>query len=171
MKTIHLNLHKKWFDMINSNQKKQEYRKISPYYCSKLLKVNDEVKPLKWWKDFFEFYGDASSKVIQVNINEMVFTFRQYETATFSNGYAKKRPLMIVAISAIEISTGFGDWGAMPNEKYFVLNLNEVQSSVNIKKKVVVPFQEKNQCQHCKNELCDAQLFNSQCFKCGKTPF
>lgn len=26
-------------------------------------------------------------------------------------------------------------------------------------------------CQYCKNELCDAQAFNHQCFKCGKKPF
>jgi len=28
-----------------------------------------------------------------------------------------------------------------------------------------------SKCQYCKNELCDAQKFNSCCFKCGKTPF
>ena len=26
-------------------------------------------------------------------------------------------------------------------------------------------------CQYCNNELCDAQAFNQQCFKCGKKPF
>lgn len=29
---------------------------------------------------------------------------------------------------------------------------------------------EKEACQHCGNELCDAQKFNNQCFSCGKQP-
>lgn len=26
----------------------------------------------------------------------------------------------------------------------------------------------KSVCKHCKNQLCDSQTFNQQCFKCGK---
>jgi hypothetical protein len=28
----------------------------------------------------------------------------------------------------------------------------------------------KSVCKHCKNQLCDSQTFNQQCFKCGKKP-
>lgn len=28
----------------------------------------------------------------------------------------------------------------------------------------------KSVCKHCDNKLCDSQIFNEQCFKCGKKP-
>lgn len=42
MKTLHLNLHKKWFDMILSGNKKEEYRELSDYWKKRFLKVRDE---------------------------------------------------------------------------------------------------------------------------------
>lgn len=39
-KTLHLNLHKKWFDMILSGEKKEEYRDFSSYW-EKRLSSND----------------------------------------------------------------------------------------------------------------------------------
>lgn len=38
MKTLHLNLKKKWFDMIASGEKKQEYREDKPYWTVRLAK-------------------------------------------------------------------------------------------------------------------------------------
>ena len=35
--TLHLNLHKKWFDMILSGVKKEEYREMKPYFNLKFL--------------------------------------------------------------------------------------------------------------------------------------
>ncbi len=35
--TLHLTLKKKWFDMIFSGEKKEEYRDIKPYYNLRLL--------------------------------------------------------------------------------------------------------------------------------------
>lgn len=37
MKTLHLNLKKKWFDMIASGEKTEEYREIKPYWHNRLL--------------------------------------------------------------------------------------------------------------------------------------
>jgi uncharacterized protein (DUF736 family) len=36
MKVLHLNLKKKWFDMILSGEKKCEYREIKPYWAKRL---------------------------------------------------------------------------------------------------------------------------------------
>ena len=41
--TLHLNLHKKWFDMILSGTKKEEYRSLSEYW-EKRLKDGNEPK-------------------------------------------------------------------------------------------------------------------------------
>lgn len=35
-KTLHLNLKKKWFDMVLSGEKKEEYREIKPYWTKRL---------------------------------------------------------------------------------------------------------------------------------------
>lgn len=39
MKTLHLNLIKKWFDMIHSGEKKEEYRELSDYWKKRMQKV------------------------------------------------------------------------------------------------------------------------------------
>lgn len=36
VKTLHLTLKKKWFDMILSGEKKEEYREIKPYWFNRL---------------------------------------------------------------------------------------------------------------------------------------
>lgn len=37
MNTITLTLHKKWFDLILSGEKKEEYRQIKPYWVRRLI--------------------------------------------------------------------------------------------------------------------------------------
>ena len=37
MTVLHLNLKKKWFDMIASGEKKEEYREIKPYWTRRLI--------------------------------------------------------------------------------------------------------------------------------------
>ena len=36
MRTLHLNLKKKWFDMIASGEKREEYREVKPYWDDRL---------------------------------------------------------------------------------------------------------------------------------------
>lgn len=43
MKILHLTLKKKWFDMIASGEKTEEYRDIKPYWNSRLNKDYDAV--------------------------------------------------------------------------------------------------------------------------------
>ena len=44
MKILRLTLKKKWFDMIASGEKKEEYREIKPYWISRLNKEFDVVE-------------------------------------------------------------------------------------------------------------------------------
>jgi len=43
MKVLHLTLKKKWFDMILSGQKKEEYREMKPYWSHRLLNKSFDV--------------------------------------------------------------------------------------------------------------------------------
>lgn len=38
LKILHLTLKKKWFDMIKSGQKKEEYRELKPYFYNRFIK-------------------------------------------------------------------------------------------------------------------------------------
>lgn len=45
-KTLHLTLHKKWFDQILCGEKKTEYREIKPYWTKRLF---DEEGNPQWF--------------------------------------------------------------------------------------------------------------------------
>jgi hypothetical protein len=65
MEILHLTLKKKWFDMILSGHKKEEYREIKPYWIKRLC--NKEYDVIK----FRNGYG-KKSPVIIVNLLEIV---------------------------------------------------------------------------------------------------
>ena len=54
------------------------------------------------------------------------FTFKEFNTITFSNGYAKDRDQFIIELLDIEINTGRKEWGAAPDVNYFVLKLGKI---------------------------------------------
>jgi RPA family protein len=93
MKTLHLNLHKKWFDMILSGEKKEEYRDSTNY-----------------WK-----------KRIYDKIHE-------FNTITFSNGYAKNRAQFVIELKGLKLATGKKEWGAEKGTVYIVMILGEILS-------------------------------------------
>lgn len=94
MKTLHLILKKKWFDMIKSGEKKEEYREISKHWRSRLL-TNDD-----WFKEF--------------------------DTVTFTNGYAKDAPRFEIELNNIDMRVGHVEWGAIEGCNYFVISLGEI---------------------------------------------
>ena len=44
MTTLHLNLIRHWFDMVYAGIKEEEYREITPYWCSRFLLHNGVKK-------------------------------------------------------------------------------------------------------------------------------
>lgn len=114
MKVLHLTLKKKWFDMIASGEKKEEYREIKPYWVSRLV---EEINPVDEKTDeSFDWRGTGEWEA-------QSFTF--YDLVTFSNGYSTTSPKASFLIS--DITTGFGksEWGAEPDKKYFVIKLGD----------------------------------------------
>lgn len=41
--TLHLSLNKRWFDMIASGEKREEYRELSPYWIKRLIYWEDDI--------------------------------------------------------------------------------------------------------------------------------
>ncbi|MDR9502575.1 MAG: hypothetical protein RI601_12335 [Desulfurivibrionaceae bacterium] len=103
MKTLHLNLKRKWFDMILAGEKKEEYRDLTSYWESRF------IRPIP---------GEPEE-----------FNFSFFDTVTFSNGYAKDRPQFTIELKLILIGHGRSEWGAEEDKEYFVLRLGRILSS------------------------------------------
>lgn len=95
MKTLHLTLKKKWFDMIASGEKKEEYREDKAYWRRRLLHRG------------------------------IVADGKLFHEVQFRNGYRADSPKMRFNVKAIEPGEGRPEWGAVPGEWYFVIKLGE----------------------------------------------
>lgn len=91
-----LPIKKKWFDMIKSGEKKEEYREIKPYYTSRLSKYNI-------MSDYYRPIG----------------------LVLFRNGYSKNSPTLKCEVECA-IDTGKTEWGAEPGKLYYVLKILSV---------------------------------------------
>lgn len=109
-----LPIKKKWFDMILSGEKKEEYREIKPYYDTRF--ANE-----------FEYTGlrgepwiDGMHQAIMENGSI------QFIKVMFRNGYSRKSP-SFVAYCGLTIREGKPEWGAEPGEEYYVLKIHEIR--------------------------------------------
>lgn len=69
MKTLHLTLKKKWFDMIASGEKKEEYREMKLYWINRLVEY-------EWYYEGTQFYD--------------------FDIIVFKNGYDTNAPKIVV---------------------------------------------------------------------------
>jgi len=127
MRTLHLNLKKKWFDMIFSGEKKEEYRDLTNYWFKRLcdMKVQCEDSPVSLTKG--EVYSTLSQNSDILN-HDLI---KYFDNIIFSNGYAKDRPQFKIECKGIEIKEGCKEWGAIPGQKYFVIKLGKEKEGEN----------------------------------------
>lgn len=92
-----LPIKKKWFDMILSGEKKEEYREIKPYYNNRFKK--NCIK---------EIYFNPVKEII------------------FRNGYSKSSPSIKCKVEITE-GYGKFEWGAEPGKEYYVLKILNVE--------------------------------------------
>jgi len=97
--TLHLTLKKKWFDMIASGEKKEEYREDKKYWRNRL--VIPGTHPL---------------------------ICKKYDTVIFRNGYSKESPTIELEVKYIGINFGKPEWGGDPNNLQFVIKLGKIIS-------------------------------------------
>lgn len=99
MVELHLNLKKKWFDMILSGEKKEEYREIKEYYSRIFHKTGIKIK----------------GKIYHPT--DIVFVF--------SNGYQKNRRQMKYFCDGLRVGFGNIKWGAKKDTQYYILQIGE----------------------------------------------
>ena len=99
MEILKLTLKKKWYDLIASGVKKEEYREIKPYWINRLCIKSSET------------------------INS--YDIKKYDYVEFTNGYLKNSPKVVFEIKNITIREGKIEWGAEPDKDCFVIELGK----------------------------------------------
>lgn len=120
MKVLHLTLKKKWFDMILSGEKKEEYREIKSYW----------IERLTW----HEYHSKGELELIRCFASGEAFR-KDFDIVEFKNGYGKEAPTITVEMAGIHY--GYPkklEWAEPPYGKwFFVIELGEILSTKNIK--------------------------------------
>jgi hypothetical protein len=99
MSTLKLTLNKKWFDLIEQGIKTEEYREIKDYWVKRIV-----------------------DKVVDTETTTKVY-FKHFTKIEFTNGYNKNSPQITMECLGIDTGTGNTEWGAIPNETYFIIKL------------------------------------------------
>lgn len=100
-----LPIKKKWFEMIKSGEKKEEYREIKSYWTSRFLGKELDFEDLP--------------KVCLSQCEPIL-------TVVFRNGYRADSP-KIKCKCRLKIGKGKEEWGAEPNKEYYILEILEVR--------------------------------------------
>lgn len=110
-----LPIKKKWFDMILSGEKKEEYREIKPYYETR-------------FKNIFYTYKFVSNSEFIIAIRKGLKNCK-FEVC-FRNGYSKNSSSFI-AKCTLSVGEGKEEWGAEPQKEYYILRIHEVVEKKN----------------------------------------
>lgn len=106
MRVLHLTIKKRFFYMIKSGFKPEEYREDKDYWIKRLF-VNH--------REYFELKKNKEGS--------SMFTHVQ-----FYNGWAAstKYPNFLIELKGYRYGTGKLEWGAEPGKEYFVIKLGEI---------------------------------------------
>lgn len=102
MRILHLTLKKRWFAMIASGEKTEEYRLNKEYWRKRLI-VEGTHPPI----------------------------FLEFDRIIFKNGYSKGCPEMEVEVKNLLLRFGKEKWGGDPNNIQFVFCLGKIISITN----------------------------------------
>lgn len=125
-----LPIQKRWFDMILSGEKKEEYREIKEYYETRFQNLFGAVTiyPSSIFSDRSEYellQGEAVPEEIRKDSMQEII---------FRNGYSKDSKA-IKARCKLRIGKGRPEWGALPDKQYYILEIldkEELAASYNL---------------------------------------
>lgn len=118
MNILYLPLKKEWYEMIERNEKKEEYREVSAYWIQRIMEWYYEVSE-------YEYTSEAITKKEAEELAEnglrysMAFV-KKFDAVRFSFGYTKRR--MAFECKGITIGRGRKEWGA-PDHETFIIKL------------------------------------------------
>ena len=103
LKILHLHVDYRWYDMVKSGIKTEEYRINKPYWVNRLTEI-------KYGKLLFSYRNGYEP-----------IPFKHYDAVMYYRGYSKER--MLLECKGISYDTGNTEWGAPKDEKVFVIKL------------------------------------------------
>ena len=123
MKTLHLVLKHKWWDMIECGEKKEEYRDIIPHWFCRLVDC-ERVKDADLANRYFGYDSRTPNiEVLKTDFDGGWLMFKRFDAVTFHLGYTNKT--MTFEIKIISIGIGREELGAKKNKDYFVIKLGK----------------------------------------------
>lgn len=108
-----LTIEKKWFDMILSGEKTEEYRELKRYYDSRFRNAA-MLKNQEYQASVSEFRNLAAT------VDQDIGTVR------FRNGYTTDAPCFL-ADCKLTVGEGKPEWGAVPGTEYYILKMKNVR--------------------------------------------
>jgi len=131
--TLRLTLKGKWFDMILSGEKLEEYREIKDYWFKRLVFQ---------YKKVFRYsvgVGYDDGLYIEEGIlhccspaRRSMMGFNYFDTITFTHGYAKNARKMIVEFKGIDIGVARPEWSDNWQGDVFRIKLGNIIKTENI---------------------------------------
>lgn len=119
MKILHLTLKKKWFDMIASGKKKEEYREIKWFWIRRLTNIGT-FPPIA--RIEVEHHLKNRDNPLGV-LKEAKADFNNYDVVVFKNGYQKNAPTIMFKCLGISIGSGKYKWGG--GGRTFIISLGK----------------------------------------------
>lgn len=111
-RVLHLTLKKRWFDMILSGEKKEEYREIKPYWERRLLHYS---------------FGEKERRFVFHDMEVL------YDFIIFRNGYSKNSRMMKVQYMGVQVGIPAFKWyGSKTDKELFVISLGEIVETKNL---------------------------------------
>jgi len=111
MSNLNLTLKGKWFDMILSGEKKEEYREVKDYWETRLIVPHESED------------GEFEPHFV---------LFKEFNTITFTHGYAKNARKMIVECKGIDIGSARPEWSDNWQVDVFIIKLGNIIKTENI---------------------------------------
>lgn len=138
-----LPIKKKWFDMILSGEKREEYRDIKEYYETRFQNLFGAITIYP----FIEDYSASDTTPASIFLHRSEYELLQGEAVPeeirkdsvqeiiFRNGYSKNSK-EIKARCRLRIGKGRPEWGVSPGKQYYVLEILSVEKLAADEKRV-----------------------------------
>ena len=131
LKILDLPLKKQYYNLIESEIKKEEYREIKPYWMKRLFDtINiDFTHYEKIDNECADFYCNKDNiKYLKKDYNGGGIKKKPYTYVRFRYGYTKRT--MLFELIGISIGKGKIEWGAPEDKEVFILKLGRKVNSI-----------------------------------------
>jgi len=119
MMILDLPLKRKWYEMIESGIKTEEYREFKPYWCCRLVaykRIKPEISagfPITWTPPHYSEW----------KAEDCYIRFKNFTHVRFRYGYTKRT--MLREIESITIGYGKPEWGAPTDRQVFIIKFKK----------------------------------------------